>query len=143
MRTKVSARRLRLLRQVPAFRRSSDRVLARIDSLMDEVTVEAGQVLIREGEPARQSFIVLWGRAGVSLRGEPLAVLGPGSFVGEMAMLDLGPRAATVTALSPMRLLVIGPAAFATLMEMPGVALPVVREMAGRLREVVAARYAA
>ncbi len=143
MRTKVSAERRELLRQLPAFRRCSNRVLAKIDALVDEVSVEAGHVLVREGDPGRQSFIVLWGRAGVTLRDEPIAVLGPGSFIGEMALLDLGPRSATVTALSPMRLLVIGPAAFSTLMDLPGVALPMVRELAGRLREVVTNRYAA
>ncbi len=143
MRSKMTAERRELLRQIPAFKASSERVLARVDALVDEVSVEPGHVLVREGDPARQSFIVLWGRAGVTLRDEPIAVLGPGSFIGEMALLDLGPRSATVTALSPMRLLVIGPAAFSTLMDLPGVALPMVRELAGRLREVVTNRYAA
>jgi CRP/FNR family cyclic AMP-dependent transcriptional regulator len=140
---RMSSKRLEILREVPAFRNLSNRQLHRIDALVDEVSVPAGHVLMREGQPGRQSVIVVSGRAEVSLRGRTIAELGPGSFVGEMAMLDSGPRTATVRAMSPMRLLVIGPAAFSTLMEVPAVAGPLVKEMAGRLRGVVEDRFAA
>jgi CRP/FNR family transcriptional regulator, cyclic AMP receptor protein len=135
--------KLRVLREVPAFKDLSNRQLQKIDALVDEVILPTGHVLTREGQPGRQSFIVVSGWAEVSLRGRAIATVGPGSFVGEMAMLDSGPRSATVTAISPMVVLVIGPAAFATLMDLPVISGPMLQELAGRLRGVVEDRYAA
>jgi CRP/FNR family cyclic AMP-dependent transcriptional regulator len=141
--SRLSSKRLGVLREVPAFKGLSNRELQKIDALVDEVILPTAHVLTREGQPGRQSFIVVSGWAEVSLRGRTIATIGPGSFVGEMAMLDSGPRSATVTAISPMVVLVIGPAAFSTLVDLPAISAPMLQEMAGRLREVVEERYAA
>jgi CRP/FNR family cyclic AMP-dependent transcriptional regulator len=125
-----------LLRGVALFSTCSNRELARIASLADEVDVPAGKVLTREGEPGREFFVVVDGRARATLgsrtRVDPL---GPGSSFGEMSLLDQGPRSATVEAETDMRLLVLDSRSFSALIsEVPSVARKVLRVMAERLR---------
>lgn len=124
------------LRTVPLFARLNDRELQTIDRLVDEVEVGQGDVLIDQGATgAQQSFVILSGTASVEVDGSPVATLGPGELFGEMAMLDNKPRSATVVALTPMKLLVIGPAQFQTFIAQPGMALAVLKAVVGRLRE--------
>ena len=125
---------LDLLRTVPGLARLPDRALRDLVALVDEVTVEAGTVLAREGTPARQAFIVVEGRGEVFIDGEVVATVGPGEFVGEMAMLDQQLRCATVRADSRLRLLVIGPTAFASFVEHPGVLKEMTLQLNARLR---------
>jgi CRP/FNR family transcriptional regulator, cyclic AMP receptor protein len=125
-----------LLRGVSLFSACSNRELARIASLADEVDAPAGKVLTREGEPGREFFVVVDGRAratiGSKTRVDPL---GPGSSFGEMSLLDQGPRSATVEAETDMRLLVLDSRGFSALIsEVPSVARKVLRVMAERLR---------
>ena len=96
-----------VLRSIPLFAACSDRELAVVRRTVDEVSVTEGDVLLREGRPGRESFVIVDGEAGVTRRGEFLARLGPGDFFGELSVLDHQSRTATVTALTPMRLLVI------------------------------------
>jgi CRP-like cAMP-binding protein len=106
-----------VLNAVPALSILSDRALGRLVPFIDQADVTAGQVITREGVIARQAFIVVAGRATVFVDGESVATIGPGEFVGEMGMLDHQPSSATVRADTPMRLLVIGPRAFPTLIQ--------------------------
>jgi CRP-like cAMP-binding protein len=64
-------------------------------------------VLCREGQAGHQFFVVVEGQARVTMREREIATLGPGGFFGEMSLLDGGPRIATVTAATPMKLLVL------------------------------------
>ena len=64
----------------------------------------------RQGDPGNECFVIAEGRAKATMRGKGSAVLGPGSFFGEMSLLDQGPRSATVTAETDMHLLVLGSA---------------------------------
>ena len=125
---------LDLLRTVPGLARLPERALRDLVPLVDEVTVEPGRVLAREGTTARQAFIVVEGRGDVFADGELVATVGPGEFLGEMAMLDDQPRCATVRANSRMRLLVIGPTAFASFVEHPGVLKEMALQLNARLR---------
>src|SRR5258706_16452203 len=90
------------LRAIPLFAACSGRGLAAVEGAVDEVEATEGDVLIREGRFGQESFVVLEGEAGVTKRGEFLAMLGPGDFFGELSVLDHKPRTATVTALTPM-----------------------------------------
>jgi CRP-like cAMP-binding protein len=79
-------------------------------------------------------FIIVEGIATVTVRGRAVAKLGPGEFLGEMAILDLAPRSATVVADSPMRLLATDPRRFFTLADHPGIARTIASALAKRLR---------
>jgi CRP-like cAMP-binding protein len=126
--------KIALLRAVPGLADYPDRDLAHLANNVEEARVEPGTVLTREGSVGRDSFFILEGDASVKLRGEHVATLGPGEFVGEMALLDHSPRSATVTANTAMRLLVLGAETFGALLERPSVARQIATEMADRLR---------
>ena len=82
---------IKTLRKVPGLRGQSDRALAALAPLVDEVDIAAGERLTREGIGAKEAFIVVEGDADVFVDGEAIATIGAGDFVGEIAMLDLGP----------------------------------------------------
>ena len=127
---------IELLRKLPALKAYDDRSLAKLARLVDVVDLDEGAPLTLEGKAGRESFLIAEGWAEVSLRGETVATLGPGQFVGEMAMLDHQPRTATVTARTPMKLVVIGPKEFATFMADPAVSRAMATELTERLRRV-------
>jgi CRP/FNR family cyclic AMP-dependent transcriptional regulator len=125
-----------LLRNVRLFSTCNKRELARIASLVDEVEAPEGKVIVRQGDPGRECFVIRDGKARAAIRGKGSAVLGPGSFFGEMSLLDQGPRSATVTAETDMHLLVLGSREFSSLVEeVPTVAVRMMRGLAERLRE--------
>jgi len=111
--------------------------LRRIDQLCTPVSVRAGYVLCRRGEPARQCFIVVAGRAEVTVDGRVMASIGPGQLIGEIALMAPGGRrTATVTAVTDMRLLAFTAAEYASLVAaVPPLAHAIVREAARRLLE--------
>ena len=124
-----------LLRQIPLFSACNDRQLKRISALAQHREVAKGEVLTEEGENGDEFFVIDEGKARVALRGKKLADLGPGDFFGEMALLDQGPRAATVTARSPMRVYVFGAEEFGALLdEAPDVGKGILRGIGERLR---------
>lgn len=124
------------LRRVPLFAELSTRQLQDIEALVDEVEVEAGQVLIDQEGFGQELLVVLDGTAEVTRDGRHLADLGPGEAIGEIALLDGKPRTATVTAKEPMALLTISKRAFDTVLDrVPGLAHALLRTLAQRLRE--------
>jgi CRP/FNR family cyclic AMP-dependent transcriptional regulator len=128
--------KIELLGGVSLFSACSNRELTRIASLADEIEVPEGRVLIRQGEPGREFFVIVEGKAKVSARGKRAMTLGPGSGLGELSLLDQAPRSATVTAASDMHLLVLDSRSFSSLIaEVPSVTGKIFRVMAERLRE--------
>ena len=95
------------LRDVPFFSKLSKRELAHVAQNIDEVEVDAGKVLAREGDFGHEFFVILDGTAEVLRDGSPIAELGPDEFFGEMALLEEERRVATVRAISDMRILVM------------------------------------
>jgi CRP/FNR family cyclic AMP-dependent transcriptional regulator len=127
--------KLELLGNVRLFSTCNKRELARIASLVDEVEAPKGKVLVRQGDTGQECFVISEGKAKATIRGRGSAVLGPGSFFGEMSLLDRGPRSATVTAETDMRLLVLGSREFSSLInEVPVVAVRIMQGLAERLR---------
>ena len=99
--------RLMALRSLPLFSRCSTTELRRIDRITTEIRVDAGHVLTYLGEPGEEFFVILSGTANVWRDGVLLDVLQPGSFFGEMSLLDHEKRTAYVIAETDMRLLVM------------------------------------
>jgi CRP-like cAMP-binding protein len=129
--------KIKVLKGVRLFSACNDRELGRIASLVDEVKVEAGRVLTKEGDPGGEAFVIADGKATATLRKKKLASYGPGSLFGEMSLLDHGPRAATITADTPMHLLVLDPRSFTALLDdVPSVARKIMRVLAERLRAI-------
>jgi CRP/FNR family cyclic AMP-dependent transcriptional regulator len=123
------------LSQVPLFSGCTQRDLQTIARVVKDIDHGSGTVIAREGEPGIGLFVIADGTAEVTIGGAKKATLGPGDFFGEIALLDGGPRTATVTATSDMRLLGLTEWVFRGLMqEHPSIAVRVLQAMAGRLR---------
>jgi CRP/FNR family transcriptional regulator, cyclic AMP receptor protein len=109
--------KVELIRHVPLFSQCSRRELTQIAGIADEIDLRDGKVLIREGERAREFFVLLDGTAEVTKDGRRINTLGPGDFFGEIALVSNSPRTATVTATSPVHTLVITDRSFRRLLE--------------------------
>jgi CRP/FNR family cyclic AMP-dependent transcriptional regulator len=95
------------LKSIPLFEEVGDEELAQIAPFAQEVSVEAGKVLVREGDFSYEFMAIEEGTAEVSRGGEHVADLGPGDFFGEVGLLEKTLRNATVTAKAPMRLVTL------------------------------------
>ena len=94
--------------------------LEQVARLAERVQVEKGEVLAREGRIGREFFLILSGRVAVTQAGRHVDTLGPGCFFGELIATDIGPRHATVTALTEVDVLIIGPREFGAMVDIPG-----------------------
>lgn len=127
---------LRHLAEVPLFSALSKKELSLVARRAEDVKVEPGRVLVTEGSTGSEFFVILDGTAKVSRHGRKVATLGPGAAFGELALLDRAPRNATVTAETPMELVVLGQREFGGIIdEVPGFARKLLAGMARRLRE--------
>jgi CRP/FNR family cyclic AMP-dependent transcriptional regulator len=95
------------LKSLPLFGDVSDEELSQIATLAQEIGVEAGRDLVREGDFSYEFMAIQEGEAEVTRQGEHVADLGPGDFFGEMGPLEKTLRNATVTARTPMRLITL------------------------------------
>jgi CRP-like cAMP-binding protein len=126
--------KVELLKRVPLFAECSKRELAEIAHVADEIDVEAGKVLTREGESGREFFVLVEGAADVRRKGRKVRTLGSGDFFGEIALVSKLPRTATVTTTAPGQLLVVTDRAFRELMRrLPSIQLKVLTALADRL----------
>jgi cAMP-dependent protein kinase regulator len=95
------------LKSLPLFEDVADDELAEIATFAQEVTVEEGRELVREGDFSYEFMAIEEGEAEVTRHGEHVADLGPGDFFGEMGLLEKTLRNATVTAKTPMRVVTL------------------------------------
>jgi len=127
--------KLALLGRVPLFSRCSKTNLARIARLVDEVELPAGKILMREGRLGNEFFIIVEGTVRVERGGRRIDTMGPGEFLGEIALIDHRPRTATAVCETPCRLLVLAHREFHSLLAgSPGIALAVLQALGERLR---------
>jgi CRP-like cAMP-binding protein len=126
--------KVKLISKVPLFGGLSRQELGLVASIADEIDLNKGKVLIREGERGREFFVLLEGEAEVRRKGKKLATRRAGEFFGEIALVSDVPRIATVTATTPVRALVITDRGFRNLVrESPQIALKVLAAVAERL----------
>jgi CRP/FNR family transcriptional regulator, cyclic AMP receptor protein len=100
------------LREIGLFGALSDETLHHLAGALPVELVSPGEAVFREGDIAREMFVVLGGECEVLKRGKHgaearVALLGPGDWFGEMSILDVQPRSATVIAVAPARLIKI------------------------------------
>ncbi|MBI4260608.1 MAG: cyclic nucleotide-binding domain-containing protein [Actinobacteria bacterium] len=124
------------LSRVPLFSGCSKRELRAIASAAKEVNHPAGKVLAREGDKGIGFFLIMDGRASVTIEGRKRTTLRAGDFFGEISLLDQGPRTATVTAETPVRMMGITAWVFRSLIQdHPSIAVKMLEEVARRLRK--------
>ncbi|CAN98357.1 MULTISPECIES: cyclic nucleotide-binding domain-containing protein [Sorangium] len=98
------------LREIGLFGGLGDHVLQGLADTLELLDLEPGAVAFREGDSGREMFVLLSGEMEVLKRSKRdvearVAVLGPNDWFGEMSILDVMPRSATVRAIAPSRLL--------------------------------------
>ncbi|HZD22038.1 MAG TPA: cyclic nucleotide-binding domain-containing protein [Acidimicrobiia bacterium] len=127
------------LKKLPPFDHLSRRERSQVARWADEVEIDAGTELVSEGAFAHEFFVIEEGNAEVTRDGQHVADLGPGDFFGEIALMESDHhRTATVTALSPMRLVVMFQQEFGTMAsEIPEVAETLHRAIKDRLAELL------
>ena len=131
--------RQQLLANVALFSACTDKELDRLARHAEIVDFRAGDVLMREGEAGHEFYAIIDGEVGVTSGGETVAKLGPGTYVGEQALLDPGPRTATVTALRDTQTVLLSSREFyAAIDDVPGLSRKLLAGMAKRLREATA-----
>lgn len=130
------------LGSVSLFQGCSKKELERVARAGDEITMTAGTIMIDQGQYGREAFVLLDGEAIVKRNGRKVATLGPGAVVGELSLLDHGPRTATVVCATDCRLLVIDHRRFIGVVDdVPAIAHKLLARLAGEIRELDRAYY--
>jgi CRP/FNR family transcriptional regulator, cyclic AMP receptor protein len=130
-------RKVELLRSVPLFARQGERGIDEISRLVTVVDVPAGRRITTEGEPGHDFFVIASGTVSIEREGRHLRTLKAGDFLGEIALIDGGPRTATATTETDAQLLVIAQSDFGVLLErFPEIQTTVLRALAERIRRL-------
>ena len=125
------------LSKVPMFTACSKKELLQIGRTAEDVKFKAGTELITEGKVGREFFVIFDGKARVTRNGKEIAVLGPGDYFGELALLDRAARNATVTTTTDMEALVLEERSFrGILQEIPSMTNKLMVGMARRLHDL-------
>jgi CRP-like cAMP-binding protein len=126
--------KLEAIKAVPLFSGCNRKELSAIASVADEIDLPAGRTLTREGERGREFVVILEGSADVRKSGRKVNTLGPGDFLGEIALIANLPRTATVTTTAPVRALVVTQKGFrSVLARLPEIHMKLVQALAQRL----------
>ncbi len=129
-----------ILSAVPLFEGVDPVGMDRIAAVAVQVDFPHEHVIARQGEIGTGFFVIVAGGADVIRDGERIATLGTGDFFGELSILDGRPRTAQVVADGPTSCLALASWDFeAVLSEQPRVTLAILRELAGRLRNLTEA----
>jgi CRP/FNR family transcriptional regulator, cyclic AMP receptor protein len=125
------------LRSVPLFAGCTRRELERIARSGDEIRMTAGSLLVDQGQTGREAFVILDGAVTVKRNGRKVAALGPGSIVGELSLLDHGPRTATAICDTDCTLFVISQRHFlAVVDDVPTLSHKLLASLAGKVRQL-------
>jgi CRP/FNR family cyclic AMP-dependent transcriptional regulator len=129
--------KLAILRSVPLFVGLDDGELKAVGGLTTEVDVPAGHELAREETFGDEFYMILDGSVRIHRAGSTIRTLGPGDFLGEIALIDHGRRTASATAETDCRLLVLGHREFHSLLDaQPDIRVHVLEALARRVRQL-------
>jgi len=132
---RMADRRVEMLALVPLFAGSSKRQLRGILDWTKEYHYKPGATIVREGAKGQELFVLLDGKASLTRKGRTITRLLPGDFFGEMAVIDGGPRSATVVADEDVDCLVLKQMDFRAMVEGdPSIAWHLLETFAARLR---------
>ena len=135
----MAAPSVELLQKIPLFAGLDAKELERLSSSFKERTFEAGETVATEGESGAGFFVIESGEAIVKVGGEERARLGPGDYFGDVALIDMGSRTATIVADSDLHCYGLDLWDFRPLVESDArIAWPLLQAMAKRLREAEA-----
>ena len=133
--------KLELLKGVPLFAKCSKAELRQISILADEFQFDENRTLIREGTRGREFFVLVDGVLPVTRNGQQVSVLSAGDLVGELALVTDVPRTTTVSASTPVHLLVLTHRGFLDLLEQsPSIAVKVLQSLGGVCTQMLPAR---
>ncbi len=128
---------LKHLRYSPLFSSCSSKDLEKIAKAGDRITFEKGEVLTKQGDPGKEAFIILSGKATVKRSGKKVATISTGSVVGDLSLLDHGPRTATVTCETECQVLVISRGNFLRVIDkVPALTHKLFAALATRIRDL-------
>ncbi|HEY7105093.1 MAG TPA: cyclic nucleotide-binding domain-containing protein [Acidimicrobiia bacterium] len=123
------------LRSIPLFAGCTRKELELIARSGDEIKMTAGTVLVDQGQTGHEAFVVMDGTVTVKRNGRKVATLEPGAIVGELSLLDHGPRTARVECETDCTLFVISQRHFlAVIDDVPSLAHKLLATLAGQIR---------
>ena len=132
----LTIERVALLKSIDIFTETPDHILASVARIIEEVELVPGENFIQEGESGDCLYIVIEGEVRVHSNERTIMILGSGKTVGELALLDPEPRAASVTAVNDAFLFRIDREPFDEVMaDRPEIALGIIRTLTRRLRQ--------
>jgi len=130
------------LKNIPLFSECSPKELGLVVKNSTERTLKAGTVIMDQGQTGREAYVILSGTATVKRNGKKIGTAKTGAVVGELSLLDNGPRTATVIADSDVTLLVISERGLKNAIEnIPAISRKLLKALATRVRELDRAHY--
>lgn len=124
------------LKNVALFSNCSKKELEKVARASDEITMTEGTLIMDQGQMGREAFVIVEGEVTVKRNSRKVTTLGPGDVVGEMSLLDRGPRTASVIAATDVTLLVIDSRRFlAVIDDIPAISHKLLAALANRIRE--------
>ncbi len=130
------------LRSVPLFAACTRKELELIARSGDEIKMTAGTMLVDQGQTGNEAFVVIDGSVTIKRNGRKIASLGPGAIVGELSLLDHGPRTARAECETDCTLFVIGQRHFLSVVDdVPSLSHKLLAALAGRIRDLDRAYY--
>ena len=129
--------KLETLRSVDLFSACSGKELEKVARAGDEITMTAGTLIVDQGQTGREAFVIVDGEVTIKRNGRKVATLGSGDVVGELSLLDHGPRTATAICATDCALLVIDQRRFlGVLDDVPAISHKLMASLAGRIRQL-------
>ena len=133
---------LEQLKEVPILSSCTNKELSKVAKAADEIRMTAGTLLVDQGQMGREAFIIVDGTVSVKRNNRKIAELGPGEVLGELSLLDHGPRTATAVCETDCLLLVLDQRHFlAVLDDVPSMNHKLLANLASRIRELDRKNY--
>ena len=130
------------LANIELFSECSKRDLQKLARVSEELRVARGETIVEQGDVGRTAYVIISGNATVRRARKKVATLGPGDVIGELSLLDKGPRTAYVVADTDMQLLALSAKNFhGVLDEIPSLSQKLLASLASRVRELDRAAF--